>query len=376
MIMKTKTGHSIRNNHRCPKATSTTSIAFSCLASPCLTSPDQTDMHPSNSRDAHQRLNEEKRIKNRCRRKNISRTYDAQTRKKINKYAVAAITVLPSAMFPSIRMKSPYNNNTSRQQPKLNILFLSLSFSLFYVPFHSKHFITTFFCMFFSLSIFIALIAGQANRSFSIACIIQNFKLEHGAPYSKLLAKSLLQNMKGIIFMIYAISDRILILTHTETLYQDSNKSPKSVMRGGWLQFSAKSNGNVHSSTSRTLEIEIMFCTKPTETVDIERNFKRIIEKKRDGERRNFGRTSNQIHTASDGRTLQCRWWWYRSSLIKSIPYNYHLGLHFEEQKCNFSIKYINASASPSHYAFMSLHSEQWNTPCAHFSNIIFLQLL
>lgn len=32
--------------------------------------------------------------------------------------------------------------------------------------------------------------------------------------------------------------------------------------------------------------------------------------------------------------------------MIKSILYNYHLGLlllHFEEQKCNFSIKFINA---------------------------------
>lgn len=140
--------------------------ALRFLASPRLTSPDQTDMHPSNSRDAHQRLNEEKRIKNRCRRRNISRTYDAQTRKKINKYAVAAITVLPSAMFPSIRMKSPYNNNTSRQQPKLNILFLSLSLSLCF----TFHFIRSilsqrfFACCFLSRFLLLWLRAKRTDR--------------------------------------------------------------------------------------------------------------------------------------------------------------------------------------------------------------------
>lgn len=60
-------------------------------------------------------------------------------------------------------------------------------------------------------------------------------------------------------------------------------------------------------------------------------------------------------------------------SLIKSIPYNYHLGLHFEKQKCNFSIKDINASPHThtrfnQYYDFM--RPGTMNTPCAHFSSI------
>lgn len=38
------------------------------------------------------------------------RAYDAQTRKKINKHAVAAITVLPTALYHAIHINS--NNNT------------------------------------------------------------------------------------------------------------------------------------------------------------------------------------------------------------------------------------------------------------------------
>lgn len=48
--------------------------------------------------DAHQRLNEKKNAQHK-REKKPPRTYDTQTRKKINKHAVAAITVLPSAWF-------------------------------------------------------------------------------------------------------------------------------------------------------------------------------------------------------------------------------------------------------------------------------------
>lgn len=167
-----------------------------------------------------------------ARKHNQFRTYDAQTRKKINKHAVAAITVLPSAMLPSIRMKSPasYNNNSSRQQPKLNIFSLSrlgcallflhfISFKVFYHNVFFSHFV-------FAFWIFMALIAAakrthhfqspvlwfQFESNFFLSLL---FKLEHGTPYSTLFTMvNCCRNMKWIIFMIYAILAGSFIRTH------------------------------------------------------------------------------------------------------------------------------------------------------------------
>lgn len=93
------------------------------------------------------------------------RAYDAQTRKKINKHAVAAITVLPTALYHAIHINS--NNNT---EIKYFSLCFYVSFWIFAnVPF--RYIATFFFALF--VSMFIALIVRfdpcfQSSRSYPI----------------------------------------------------------------------------------------------------------------------------------------------------------------------------------------------------------------
>lgn len=62
-------------------------------------------------------------------RKKKSRTYDTQTRKKINKHAVAAITVLPSAQPQQLLARKIHITTQHRQQqPKLNMFFFLFRF--------------------------------------------------------------------------------------------------------------------------------------------------------------------------------------------------------------------------------------------------------
>lgn len=98
---------------------------------------------------------------------------------------------------------------------------------------------------------FMALITRLARSSFSIVTSfsIQKFKLEHGEHVIYWFIAKL------IIF--HGMGNLALFHLRTETIYQDSNKSPECNFTAIFF-VPCRKNGNVHFSTSRTLQMMIL----------------------------------------------------------------------------------------------------------------------